>query len=148
MRTMRLLGTSVSCGVLCLAVLAAALPSVEAFGFSSTPVAQCRMNLCGRSTARRPALRASAWRMDRKDGGAGKIPSKPGGGGGVGDKPGQGAGDGGAAEKDGRGAGVAVLTKPPDVDKVLLVLFCVPCLCAKGGSVSCFCEDMLALQYM
>jgi hypothetical protein len=86
--------------------------------------------------------------MDRKDGGAGKIPSKPGGGGGVGDKPGQGAGDGGAAEKDGRGAGVAVLTKPPDVDKVLLVLFCVPCLCAKGGSVSCFCEDMLALQYM
>ena len=73
-------------------------------------------NFASTCKARRPALRA-ALRMGREDGGAGKI-SKPGTGGGVGNKPGQGAGDGGAGEREGGGAGVAVLTKPPDVDKV------------------------------
>ena len=57
--------------------------------------------------------------MDRKDGGAGKV-SKPGGGGGVGNKPTPG-GAGGAGEQERGGAGVAVLTKPPDVDKVRAV---------------------------
>mmetsp|Transcript_14356 Transcript_14356/g.22273 ORF Transcript_14356/g.22273 Transcript_14356/m.22273 type:complete len:202 (-) Transcript_14356:989-1594(-) len=57
-----------------------------------------------------PVLLPKPVRMAREDGGAGKI--KPGGGGG-----------GGGVGKDGMegergGAGVAVLTKPPDVDKV------------------------------
>jgi hypothetical protein len=59
-------------------------------------------------------------RMGREDGGAGKInkpstgkPVGPGGGGGV--TPGDGSG-----ESERGGAGVAVLTKPPDVDKVPL----------------------------
>jgi hypothetical protein len=59
--------------------------------------------------------------MGREDGGADKI-SRPGTGGGVGNKPGQGAGEGGAGERESGGAGVAVLTKPPDLDKV-----CVTC---------------------
>ena len=56
-------------------------------------------------------------RMDRKDGGSKKI-SNPGKGGGV-SKPGPGgAGVGGDREQERGGAGVAVLTKPPDLDKV------------------------------
>jgi hypothetical protein len=102
-------------------LVAVALPVAAAFGFGAAPAGGLgRLNgLRSSCTARqRPALRA-AIRMDRKDGGAGKV-SKPGGGGGLGGKPGQGAGSGGAGEMegDGRGAGVAVLTKPPDVDKV------------------------------
>jgi hypothetical protein len=77
--------------------------------------------------ARRPAVAMSlrpstpvvgAVRMGREDGGADKInkpgtgkPVGPGGGGGV--TPGDGSG-----ESERGGAGVAVLTKPPDVDKV------------------------------
>jgi len=110
--------TGVTCGVLAL-VLVAVIPSTAAFGFSSAPVT-CRQGAFGAmcSARRTPGLRpvSVGQRMAREDGGAGKIPSKPGTG--VGNKPGQGAGDGGAGEKERGGAGVAVLTKPPDVDKV------------------------------
>ena len=110
--------TGVTCGVLAL-VLVAVIPSTAAFGFSSAPVT-CRQGAFGAmcSARRTPGLRpvSVGLRMAREDGGAGKIPSKPGTG--VGNKPGQGAGDGGAGEQERGGAGVAVLTKPPDVDKV------------------------------
>ena len=109
---------AMSYGVLAL-VLVAVIPSTAAFGFSSAPVT-CRQGAFGAmcSARRTPGLRpvSVGLRMAREDGGAGKIPSKPGTG--VGNKPGQGAGDGGAGEKERGGAGVAVLTKPPDVDKV------------------------------
>lgn len=110
---------AVGCGALALVVLAMVLPGAVAFGFSSVPVGgvACRAGaLASTCQARRPALRA-ALRMGREDGGADKI-SRPGTGGGVGNKPGQGAGEGGAGERESGGAGVAVLTKPPDVDKV------------------------------
>jgi len=110
--------TGVTCGVLAL-VLVAVIPSTAAFGLSSAPVT-CRQGAFGAmcSARRTPGLRpvSVGLRMAREDGGAGKIPSKPGTG--VGNKPGQGAGDGGAGEQERGGAGVAVLTKPPDVDKV------------------------------
>ena len=57
-------------------------------------------------------------KMDRKDGGADKI-SRPSGPGKIGNPntPG-GAGAGGERESEKGGAGVAVLTKPPETDKV------------------------------
>ena len=103
-------------GLLAIAAMAATVPGAAAFGFSSASVGmQCRRNARGASACavQRPLMQL---RMGREDGGAGKI-SKPGGGGGVGNKPGQGAGDGGSGEREKGGAGVAVLTKPPDVDK-------------------------------
>ena len=125
---------NVSAGVLAMLIVAAALPVAAAFGFSSAPFGglQCRQSaLRSTCTSRRvPALRASI-RMDRKDGGAGKV-SKPGGGGGLGGGPGQGAGDGGAMDQERGGAGVAVLTKPPDVDKVsflVMVASLARCCC-------------------
>lgn len=110
---------AVSCGALALVALALIIPGATAFGFSNVPVGgvACRAGaLASTCEARRPAMRA-ALRMGREDGGADKI-SRPGTGGGVGNKPGQGAGDGGAGERESGGAGVAVLTKPPDVDKM------------------------------
>lgn len=107
--------------LLALVLATAGFSSATAFGFSSAPVGgvQCRQNafgasMCPAQGGRRPL--GLALRMAREDGGAGKIPSKPGTG--VGNKPGQGAGEGGAGEQERGGAGVAVLTKPPDVDKV------------------------------
>lgn len=116
-------------GGLLLLVIAAIVPDAAAFGFSSAPTvgAQCRRGLVGANACSVRPLRAMQLRMGREDGGAGKI-SKPGGGSGVGNKPGQGAGDGGAGEGERGGAGVAVLTKPPDVDKVMHLLpACVLC---------------------
>lgn len=62
--------------------------------------------------------RSSGIKMDRKDGGSKRI-GNPGKGGGVGN-PGAAPGGGGdgAGERERGGAGVAVLTKPPDLDKV------------------------------
>ena len=58
-------------------------------------------------------------KMDRKDGGADKI-SRPTGPGKIGNpNTGGGAGAGGERESEKGGAGVAVLTKPPETDKVL-----------------------------
>ena len=115
---------AVSCGALALVALALIIPGATAFGFSNVPVGgvACRAGaLASTCEARRPAMRA-ALRMGREDGGADKI-SRPGTGGGVGNKPVQGAGDGGAGERESGGAGVAVLTKPPDVDKVRTCLW-------------------------
>ncbi len=61
-------------------------------------------------------------RMDRKDGGATKI-SKPSGPGKVGNPNTGGGGAGGERESEKGGAGVAVLTKPPETDKVAFWLF-------------------------
>jgi hypothetical protein len=121
--TTRHTAAAIGCGMLTLAVMALTLPGAAAFGFSSVPAARLQWKssaFASTCNARRPALRA-ALRMGREDGGADKI-SRPGTGGGVGNKPGQGAGEGGAGERESGGAGVAVLTKPPDLDKV-----CVTC---------------------
>lgn len=130
MASVRSMGAAaVSCGVLAVMVMAATLPGTSAFSFNGAVVGgmQCRQNALGSascSSSRRPVLRAASWRMDRKDGGAGKV-SKPGGGGGVGNKPTPG-GAGGAGEQERGGAGVAVLTKPPEVDKVRVVRLYIP----------------------
>ena len=91
------------------APLSAGLPSLG-LRFSKEGAASC-LALSMKS-------RSSGIKMDRKDGGSKRI-GNPGKGGGVGN-PGAAPGGGGdgAGERERGGAGVAVLTKPPDLDKV------------------------------
>ena len=110
---------------LLLVVVAAAIPGGAVGGLTSAFVgAPLRAMGLGRSyvaVSLRPSKPVvGALRMAREDGGADKI-NKPGQGKPVG--PGQGGGvgpnEGGGGEQERQGgAGVAVLTKPPDLDKV------------------------------
>ncbi len=80
--------------------------------------------MCMSSSPRDVPLGRMPLRMDRKDGGADKI-SRPTGPGKIGNPntPG-GAGAGGERESEKGGAGVAVLTKPPETDKVNFAVEC------------------------
>jgi len=113
---------------LLLVVVAAAIPGGAFGGLTGAFVgAPLRAMGLGRGSYVAVSLRPSkpvvgALRMAREDGGSDKIskpgqgkPVGPGQGGGVGPNEGGGAGE---QERQG-GAGVAVLTKPPDLDKVL-----------------------------
>ena len=79
-----------------------------------------KTSLCMSSSQQRVPFGRMPLKMDRKDGGADKI-ARPTGPGKIGNPntPG-GAGAGGERESEKGGAGVAVLTKPPETDKACI----------------------------